>query len=216
MLLNKSDITLIYPKVGSNISETEIKPSIDDAEIFDLQPILPTDMYDALKAQIPRPQIGWSGSKSYGGGEVVFHNEVFWKAVSSNTNSEPDSNNADWALAELLNLWMDYIRPFLVYKTLARFSIEHGRNITQFGIRTMNEDTSNDIGERGRAEMKANFDAKGNHYGQLLSKQFGITLTYDEVTYAYENCDTGKIKPKIKFWQPDSPPKRNEEWLYPL
>jgi hypothetical protein len=214
MLLNKTDINLVYPKFGNNIPDREIAPYISDAEIFDLQPILPDNMYANIEEQLPVPQIGWDRSTSFVVGSVIFYNGRFWKSKTVNQDSEPTGGNTvNWGSAELLNLWLTYLKPFTTYKALARFYVEHGYNITQYGVRVNREDTSDEISDKGRGAVVNNFDSKANHYGTLISRQFGNTLTYDGVTYNFDSCGSSVIKPKFKIFQAGES-KNTDEWHF--
>lgn len=96
---------------------------------------------------------------------------------------------------ELIALFNDYVKPFMVLKAYCRFLLYHGRNITQYGIRVNNEDTSNDIGDKGRAEFIADNEHKANVYLARLNKALkDANYTFDSVVYQYA-CQT---KPKAK------------------
>lgn len=210
MLLNKSDLTK-YARISDNLKATEIDPFIQDAQIFDVIPVLPDDMFEDIEAALPVPQIGWDKNKSYVADDIVFHLDKFWKSAGSNTDSEPITGNTDWDLHELLNFWLNYVKPFYAYNTLSRFLVEHGRNITQFGITQQTGDTFQNLSDKGRAEMKAQMDSKANHYGQLIRKELASkSYTFDGVTYEY-SCDDVKPRPKFKLFQAGNP-KNNDTW----
>lgn len=202
MLLSKSDINLYY-KFSENIPDAQINPFINDAEIFDMQSILPTGMYTALLAQVPRPQIAWDRTTSYTVGNIIFHIDRFYKCLIVNSNSEPTLINTNWGEAELLNLWLNYIKPFYAYNAIYRFLLEHGANITQFGfVVTKETDVTQEVSDKRRAEIRNSTLSKCNHYlGMFNNKMKVAANTFDGVLYTFDNCTDKRAKPRFGLFQ---------------
>lgn len=102
---------------------------------------------------------------------------------------------------ELLEWFEDYLKPFLVCKAYARFLLWAGRNITQFGLRVNNEDTSTEVTDKNRAEMIADVEHKCNVYLARLTKALkDADYTYDSIVYSFDNCDSSKPKAKTRIY----------------
>jgi len=199
MLLSKSDI-INYSRIGANLPDAEINPFIQDAETFDVIPVLPENMFDDISDLLP--VAAWDNYTSYITGDKVTNDGKYWIALSGNIYSEPTPSNTDWALHELLNFWGDYIKPYYAYNAVSRFLVEHGRNVTQFGLTKQVADTFENLDSKERAELKASFDSRANHYATLITKKLDdVSYTFDTVIYAYDNCETQKPKHRFKFFQ---------------
>lgn len=99
---------------------------------------------------------------------------------------------------ELVAFWNDYVKPLIVLKAYCRFLLYHGRNITQYGIRVNNEDTSNDVGDKGRGELMADNEHKANVYLMKLKERLdAVNYTFDSVVYEYACNNKPKAKTRI-------------------
>lgn len=98
--------------------------------------------------------------------------------------------------AELESFFSAYIKPIIVHYSLVRFLVEHGRNITQFGVVVPLEDTSEPVSDRARADMrnqyKADLQAYLNKFYQRLAE---VHYTFDGVQYDFN----GKQRQKEIF-----------------
>ena len=211
MILNKSDLIEYTKLIGENMPEQQVAPFIQDAETFDIIPVLPEEMFEDIMESLPSPVIAWNRNESYTIGDIIFHNNKFWMADANNSDSEPTTSNTDWVKHELLTLWQDYIRPLYAYYSISRWIVEHGRNGTQFGLTKQVADTFENWSDKERAEIKSSYDSKANHYVSLLRKELANkSYTYDGKEYEY-TCGDEKPKVKFKLWQ-GSTSKNNDPW----
>jgi len=120
-------------------------------------------------------------------------------AVVSDNNIVLDVENAinesPVTRPELLEWFTDYLKPFLVCKAYARLLLWQGRNVTQFGLRVNNEETSSELTDKNRAELIADIEHKCNVYLARLTDNLKDTdYTYDLIVYE-QSCQT---KPRAK------------------
>lgn len=150
-LIQKSEFKT-YVDFSDNISDKKLNYQINDAQIFDLQPIVPEDFYADLFSLSSRP--------------------------------------------ELTVLLDDYIKPYLICSAFARYLLWTGRNISQFGIRTNNEDTSTEISDKARAELIADINNKKAWYLARFKKAiYDADYTYDSVVYDFtDDCEVSRPK----------------------
>jgi hypothetical protein len=103
---------------------------------------------------------------------------------------------------ELIAFFNNYVKAYLVCKAYARLLLWHGKNITQFGIRVNNEDTSNEITDKARSELIADINSKANVYLLKMSNAFKTAnATFDSIVYGNTTgCDTSQNrKPKTRI-----------------
>lgn len=106
--------------------------------------------------------------------------------VNSTTSTRP----------ELHGFYTNYILKFMVCKAHSRFLLWQGNNITQFGVRSNIENTSEPVSDKTRSELIASSEHKANIYlAQLTSYLDSISYTLDDIKYGYQNCNS---KPKAK------------------
>ena len=97
--------------------------------------------------------------------------------------SNPTSRPQLWAF------FTEYLKPFLVCKAHARFLLWHGNNITQFGTVQNQEDTSEPISDKTRAELIRSTEIKANVYLAKMTNHLKVvSYTFDTIVYSYSNC----------------------------
>ena len=85
---------------------------------------------------------------------------------------------------ELVNFYNEYVKPFIVCKAYERLLLLHGRNVTQFGLRVNNEETSNEISDKARGEWIEQTAHKANVYmNDMFAKMKEANFTFDGVVY---------------------------------
>lgn len=95
---------------------------------------------------------------------------------------------------KLVAFYDDYVKPFLVCKAYERLLVLHGRNITQFGLRVNNEETSSEVSDKARGEWIEQTTHKANVYlADLMKEMKKVNYTFDSVVYSFAKCDN---KPK--------------------
>lgn len=87
---------------------------------------------------------------------------------------------------ELSNFLNNNIKPYLISGAYEKFLLWHGNNISQFGIRNNNEDTSQQISDRTRGELIADVRRKTNAYQAIFKRElFRADYTFDGVAYTF-------------------------------
>lgn len=102
---------------------------------------------------------------------------------------------------ELYTFRLAYVKPLLVVFALKRFIPFHGRTITQFGIRQINEETSTEITGKERGELVNDMQSKINVYLiRFWNALKEADYTFDGVVYDFEdNCNTKRnLRIRIK------------------
>lgn len=100
---------------------------------------------------------------------------------------------------ELVAFFNEFVKGYLVCKAYARLLLWLGRNITQFGLRVNNEDTSTEVSDTARAALIADINSKANVYLIKMQKRFEtVNGTFDTIVYG-ASCSGGNVKPKIRI-----------------
>jgi len=101
---------------------------------------------------------------------------------------------------QLLTFFEDFVKPYLVLCAYKRFLLWAGRNLTQYGLRVNNEDTSTDVTDKARAEMMADALHKANVYlARLTDSLKDADYTFDTIIYSFNNCETTKPRAKTRI-----------------
>jgi len=83
----------------------------------------------------------------------------------------------------------------------SRFLLWHGANVTQFGTRQINEETSVEISDKRRGELLAEVRNEINVYLSRLNKNFNsVKGIFDGVTYAIDCGDNTKSTRGFNVW----------------
>ena len=90
----------------------------------------------------------------------------------------------------------DYIKPYLICGAYEKFLLWHGANISQFGLRQNNEDTSDEISDKRRGELLADIRRKTNTYQSIMNRELKVSnYTFDGTIYTFFD-DIYKTKSK--------------------
>lgn len=201
MLINKQNIKDLV-QFTLNIENRIIDPNINDAQEYDLRPIIGDDMYNQIILDFDDGAITvWDTLEVYTIGQFVSYDGLVYKALTGNTGSQPDLNPLDWQVNELGTFFIKYLQPYLVFASFKRFLLWVGRNITQYGLREMNEDTSVPVTDEGRAALIGDIKVKAktwyNRFNNYLC-QSDVDWTFDMIKYEVD-CDVYKENPKKFF-----------------
>lgn len=215
LLITKQQINK-YERLSENIADDVINPHILDAQEYDVEPVLPNALLNAIAAVILAKPQQWNKNKTYATDNVVWFGEpkMWYKATAANTNSEPGGENEDWGACELMNFYEQYLVRFLSFKTCYRFIADHGINITQFGVREMVEDSSREISDRRRGAKLGDLNSKANLAAEKISKALAVAKdTFDGVKYTADKGETSRPRPKVNIYQVGGRNKNcNRKW----
>jgi hypothetical protein len=104
--------------------------------------------------------------------------EAFYNDCISDLTSKP----------QLLTFVNDYVKPYLICGAYENFLLWHGNNVTQYGVRQMNEDTSVEVTDKMKGELLADAKRKTNAYLTILKRElFNADYTFDGVIYSFFN-----------------------------
>lgn len=117
---------------------------------------------------------------------------VFYADITGVLTSRPE-------LETFLN---DYVKPFLISGSYENFLVWHGRNVNQFGLRQNNEETSEAISDKARAELIASVKSKTNVcLAKMMSRLSDLNYKLDGVIYDFSSCDVRKPSMNIGIKQ---------------
>lgn len=199
MLISKADIKA-FVQFTLNIEDRIINPNITDAQEYDLKPMIGDAMYLQLEQDFYNaPLTLWDVADNYLANDFVIYNGSVYKALLPNVGSQPDTNPLDWELNELGTFFYKFLVPFLVFRSFGRFLLWIGRNITQYGLREMNEETSVPVNEEGRAALIVDIKGKASIWQNRINNYLcDVNWTFDNVKYEID-CDDYKENPRKTF-----------------
>lgn len=179
-----------YAQVTKNIEDRFIELAVNKAYNLDILPVLNDTMLDNIVTVLAINPIQWSRQTAYVLNDKVFSDGIYYRCLIANTDSIPVAGNTNWTEIELMTFWTDYIKPYFILSAYARFLLWHGANITQYGTRQNNEDTSVEITDKRRGELLAETKEMINVYLSNLNKQFdSVGGTFDSTNYPLQCCD---------------------------
>lgn len=188
-------------KITENLPEKDFDIAVKDSYDFDVVTSLPDSLMDDIKSVLQINPIQWSASKTYSIGDKVFYDGVYYSAADTNTDSAPTALNTDWEEIQLMTFWTDYVKPYFMCCAYYRFLLWHGTNITQFGARQNNEETSVEITDKKKGELMADISGKKDIFYARLSKKFNdMNQTFDGVTYSYDVYDNQNLTKGVRIW----------------
>lgn len=198
--LNKEDFGK-YVQLTVNLESRLIDPIINKTYLFDVVPVVSDAMMDAIKAVLDINPIQWSKNTTYVAGDKVFSDSIYYICVTGNTDSLPTSSNTNWAEIQLMTFWLNYVKPYFILSAYGRFLFWHGANITQFGIRQNNEDSSVEITPERKAELLAETRNEVNIFLSRLNKKFSsVNGVFDGVTYTVDCGDNTTPTRGANIW----------------
>lgn len=198
-----------YAQMTSNIEDRFITNAVNDAYNFDTLPVLPDAMLANIIAYLTAATT-WSAVTAYVVGNKVVSDGRYYTCLINNTNSIPTSSNANWNETALMAFYVDYIKPYIVMSAYSRFLLWHGANVTQFGLRQINEESSQQITDKWRGELLQDIKAKINIYLSNLNKRFNdVSGAFDGTTYTIDAGDnTEPTRTGAQIWGVGFPNKK--------
>lgn len=102
--------------------------------------------------------------------------EPFYQDCIGDTSARPQ-------LQSFIN---EFIKPYIICGAYEKFLLWHGNNISQFGIRQNNEDTSEAVSDKIRGELIADTKRKTNAYLSIMNRELKtLNYTFDGVAYTF-------------------------------
>lgn len=104
--------------------------------------------------------------------------DAFWTDINS---ASPPMGT------ELESFFNDYCKPILVHQALLRFLVEHGTNITQFGVVQPIESTSQPASDSARASMRNQYKSDLQSYlSKFYARLKEVSYTFDGTVYDFD------------------------------
>lgn len=117
---------------------------------------------------------------------------AFYTDITGSLTSRPELNT----------FLQDYVKPFLISGAYENFLLWHGRNVSQFGLRQNNEETSEAISDKARAELMADIRSETNVCLADMTKQWSdLNYTFDGTAYGFNSCGVRKSGANIGIKQ---------------
>lgn len=89
--------------------------------------------------------------------------------------------------SELESFFNEYVKPIIIHYSLLRFLVEHGRNITQFGLVQPIENTSEPVSDSARADVRNQYKADLQAYlNKFYAQLKEVDYTFDGITYDFD------------------------------
>lgn len=138
----------LYTAFSKNIAPHLVEPYIREAQTFDVK--LPA----AVRAELET--------------ELATVTPEFNPAEFDTAEFETEVVTAGWANVQLAKVWYEAIRPLLVLESARRMLLIHGVHFTPNGVQTISDGGQMPISSQLRAELRADLQAKANHYRPLV------------------------------------------------
>lgn len=185
-----------YEAFTLNIPDSQVTPYINNAETQDMIPVLGDQMYAALRVIFDTSPASWSSTAAYTTGQFSIvqsgHLSYLYKCIQSGTGQAPATSPAYWQLSELGTFFLQYIKPWGVMVCLREFLVNHGVNITQFGIRVADEPTSMPAdGRQVEAKIQVYRERGRTYKAKMLNRLKDVDRTFDGVKYEVD-CEDYK------------------------
>lgn len=95
----------------------------------------------------------------------------------------------DNAKPQLISFYNNYFKQVWSYFAYIRFLTWHGRNITQFGLVAINDDTTSLVSDKARAELINNTERDSQTYLTRMLNEL------NESNYTFDNINFTKVSP---------------------
>jgi len=178
-----------YAQISTNIEDRFVTLAVNKAYNLDVLPVLNDTMLGNIYTYLAASAT-WVNTTAYVVGNKVKYSDRYYTCLIANTGSTPSPTNANWSETELMAFYVDFIKPYFVMSAYSRFLLWHGANITQYGARQNNEDTSAEISDKRRGELLAETKELINVYLSNLNTQFNtVSGTFDGTNYPNQCCD---------------------------
>jgi hypothetical protein len=150
LALTLADLRAQVP-LSDKVEDVQVRPFIQFARTLDLIPLLgheTLEAVDALAAAELKPYVAGAGAEE----DLAVRHERVYRATADGLLTTPGGEG--WTYEPLLTLWTQYLKPWWVEASYARFLAQHGLNVTKAGI-TVPVDRANGTYDRPSAAQKA-------------------------------------------------------------
>lgn len=147
-IVEKTDLPL-----STNVKEEKVQQFVPDA-IEKLIEILPAALYAALQSLSETDIEDWSATNSYVATNKVAHVEngllKVWQSKTTNSNSEPDSDNTtDWEESTLGTFLVSFVQPYLAHHIFYAYAVNGGVNVSHQGLQKVSNETAQPLNGQG-------------------------------------------------------------------
>lgn len=195
MIVQKSDF-ITWVDLGNNIPNDKVTRCVTNAEVECLRPKLGDDLVAAMRVISDTNPALWVNTTAYTTSQHVLRyddDEIkLYTALGATTGDDPLTSPSDWELNALGTFWAKYVKPWAVFEAFRKFLLWQGKNVTQYGIRVMFEDTSTQIDGQTLGYLLKDIESSCNVYrNKALRYLDEVEWTIDGTLYEID-CDNYK------------------------
>jgi hypothetical protein len=190
VIFKKSDLSIV-PRWTDNIKDEWINPFIVESCEVNFRDSISTSLYNAIAVLVEPIVLGtqglaWDEDNTYSLNDIVLYNDVYYSALGSVlANENPPDMNSNWKENELVNLWANYVKPYLVYACYKSFILWHGKHISQGGIRKHVDNTSFEVDPETLSYLIGDLKNKVSlKYIALINSLTATNYTFAGVKYS--------------------------------
>lgn len=166
-LITKQDL-IDRTRISAQLSDRQVLPFIQDAEIYDLPKLLSGNMIKELRG-LDSGHVVYDATVEYTTGQDVLYDGEIYEAISDNTNLTPGIEPEYWRPLPMYTLKKVLLVEFLVWAAYSRMLLEIGRNPTEAGLTVPQDgETYQQASDKARAELKQSADDKANFHRRQI------------------------------------------------
>ena len=195
-LISASDFIGLV-KFTQNIDTNELTGIVRKVVENDLRPRVKSTLFDRIVDVYDIA--AWSNAATYVSGNEVKLNDRGYKAnQSTSAGQSPLTHPAKWDEIEIWSVWRDYVKPYLVWRTFARYLTWAGVSISMAGAVTHRDSVYDQLSDERRARLVNSADADADVIWAKFTKYMDDNAyTIDDVDY--RPTDVRPFKPKTRI-----------------
>lgn len=195
-LISASDFIGVV-KFTQNIDTNELAGLINKVVENDLRPRLKPTLFTRL-TEIYNLSTWASGTAYVSGNEVKLNNRGYKANQSTSAGQSPLTHPAKWDEIEIWSVWRDYLKPYLVWRTFARYLTWAGVSISMAGAVSHRDPVYDQLSDERRARLVNSADADADVLFAKFTKYMDDNnYIIDDVDYKPTDVKPFKIKTRI-------------------
>ncbi len=196
MLVSINDIAQ-YFTISENTDVKQIKPSVIEAQEFELANALGKQLSTAISTAVAENPKQYNQGKTYQIGDKVFYNGTYYIATAITTALPTDVD--DWDVYELMTFWAQFVKRYLCGAAMVRYLPYLGLHSTQFGLEQYNQEGFGTVSDKRRGELTNSVEGRTSAFLSAIQTEMKEkNYTFDNVVYEVGTCET-RTKRKLNF-----------------
>lgn len=197
-LISASDFIGLV-KFTQNIDSNELTGLVRRVVEDDLRPRLKSTLFDRIVDVYDIST--WSNVATYADGDEVKLNDRGYQAnQATSAGQSPLTHPAKWDEIEIWDVWRDYIKPYLVYRTFARYLTWAGVSISMAGAVSHKDPVYDQLSDERRARLVNSADASADTAWVKFTKYMSDnSWTIDTVDYRPDSDTIQETKVKTRI-----------------